>query len=212
MKMITDLLPAGTGRLTAALRPPDPVRLLFCFAAAGTVTGVLLCRYGSVLCGQSWLMQGLAVSEAERTLWDVCKTALIPLLILFGGMLLSSFSACGQPCTLALLFSRGAAAGLAAGACFSAYPLRDALVISGCLILPFAVVSTLLLCYTARDALRLSRMLTGYLLHGTAETDVLEKQRMIITGMQLRLLLILLAAAMQTALTWLLYDRLLYCR
>ena len=209
MKMITDLLPAGTGRLTAALRPPDPVRLLFCFAAAGTVTGVLLCRYGSVLCGQSWLMQGLAVSEAERTLWDVCKTALIPLLILFGGMLLSSFSACGQPCTLALLFSRGAAAGLAAGACFSAYPLRDALVISGCLILPFAVVSILLLCYAARDALRMSRMLTGYLLHGTAETDVSEKQRKIITGMQVILLLILLAAAMQTVLIWQLQDRLL---
>ena len=55
-------------------------------------------------------------------------------------------------------------------------------------------------------------MLTGYLLHGTAEADVLEKQQKIITGMQLRLLLILLAAAMQTVLIRLLHDSLLFTR
>ena len=212
MKTMTDLLPAGTCRLTWALHPPDPVRLLFCLALAGAAAGVLLARTYPVLCGERWLMQGLAVSEAERTLWDACKGALIPLLILYCGMLMSGFSAAGQPCTLMLLLSRGAACGLAAGACFAQYPLRDALVLTGCLILPFALVSMLVLCFAARDALRLSRMLTGYLLHGTAEADVLEKQQKIITGMQLRLLLILLAAAMQTVLIRLLHDTLLFAR
>ena len=108
MKTMTDLLPAGTGRLTGALHPPDPVRLLFCLALTGFGAGVLLARSYPVLCGERWLMQGLAVSEAERTLWDACKDALIPLLILYCGMLLSGFSAAGQPCTLMLLLSRGA--------------------------------------------------------------------------------------------------------
>ena len=90
--------------------------------------------------------------------------------------------------------------------------MRDALAVTGCLILPFALVSLLLLCYAARDALRLSRMLTGYLMHGTAEADVLEKQRKIITGMQVLLLLILLAAAMQTAVIRHLQDSLLFAR
>ncbi len=209
MRIMTALLPLRTGRLTAKLHTPDPVRLLFCFALTGAGAAVLLCRTRPALCAVLWLTQGLAVSEAERTLWDVCRAALLPLLALYGGILLSSFSACGQPFALLLLFSRGAALGFAAGACFSAYPVRDACVIAGCLILPFAIVSMLLLCCASRDALRMSRMLTGYLLHGTAETDVLDKQRKIITGMQLILLLILLAAAMQTALIWQLQDNLL---
>lgn len=212
MKIMTDLMTARTGRLAGSLRMPDPVKLLFGFAVTGAVTGILLCRTRPALCGICWLTQGLAVSEAERTLWDVCKTALLPLLGLYCGILMSGFSACGQPCTLLLLFSRGTAFGLAAGACFAAYPVRDALAVTGCLILPFACVSILLLCYAARDALRLSRMLTGYLLHGTAEADVLEKQRKIITGMQILLLLILLAAAMQTVLIWRLHDCLLYAQ
>ena len=212
MKIVTDLLTARTGRPAGAVRLPDPVRLLFCFALAGAVTGVMLCRTRPSLGEICWLTQGLAVSETERTLWDVCKAALLPLLVLYCGILLSGFSACGQPCALVLLLSRGTACGLAVGACFAAYPMRDALAVTGCLILPFAAVSLLLLCYAARDALRLSQMLTGYLLHGTAETDVLEKQRKIITGMQILLLLILLAAAMQTVLIWQLHDSLLFAR
>ena len=210
MKIITERIPLRTGRLSIPM--PDPVKLLFCFALTGTVTGVLLCRTRPALSEICWLTQGLAVTEAERTLWDVCKTALLPLLGLYCGILLSGFSACGQPCALVLLFSRGTAFGLAAGACFAAYPVRDALAVTGCLILPFAFVSVLLLCYAARDALRLSRMLTGYLMHGTAEADVLEKQRKIITGMQVLLLLILLAAVMQTAVIRQLQDSLLFAR
>lgn len=210
MKIITERIPLRTGRLSIPM--PDPVKLLFCFALTGTVTGVLLCRTRPALSEICWLTQGLAVTEAERTLWDVCKTALLPLLGLYCGILLSGFSACGQPFSLMLLFSRGTAFGLAAGACFAAYPMRDALAVTGCLILPFALVSLLLLCYAARDALRLSRMLTGYLMHGTAEADVLEKQRKIITGMQVLLLLILLAVAMQTAVIRQLQDSLLFAR
>lgn len=211
MKTMTNLLyqTVRTSRLTDAVKPPDPVRLLLCWALLGVGAGAVLCRMHPTLCGNLWLTQGLAVSDAARTLWDVCKTALLPVLALLCGILLSGFCAFGQPAALLLLFLRGTAFGLAAGACFSAYPMRDAIVTAGVLILPYAFGSMLLLAYAARDAMRMSGMLTGYLMHGTAEAGLNEKQRQIITGMQVRLLLVLLAAAGQTVLLWLLNDSLL---
>ena len=110
---------------------------------------------------------------------------------------------------LLLLFSRGTAFGLAAGACFAAYPVRDAVVIAGALILPIGFVSTVLFAYAARSALQLSGLLTCFLLHRTLPEQMNEKLRGIIINMQICLLLLLTAAGLHTALLWLLNDSLL---
>lgn len=211
MKPMTDLLyqTLRPGRLTDAIRPPDPVRLLFCWAMVGAAAGTVLFRTRPELASAAWLMQGMAVSDAARSLWDVCRSALIPMVLVFAGILLGGLSAAGQPLILLLLFSRGTAFGLAAGACFAAYPVRDAVVIAGALILPIGFVSTVLFAYAARSALQLSGLLTGFLLHRTLPEQMNEKLRGIIINMQICLLLLLTAAGLHTALLWLLNDSLL---
>lgn len=212
MKLTTGMLyrtvSARTGSLRAALKPPDPIRLLLAWAVAGALLGALLCRRMPQLTEYSLLTQGLAVSDAERSLWTVCKTALCPMLLLLAGIWASGCAAFGQMISAGLLLSRGTAFGISAAACFMQYPVRDAAVIAAVLILPYGFATALLLCYAVRDSMRLSNRMTGCLLHGSAEAESCSGTDRL-TNMLCCLLLTLAAAGMQTMLLWLLNDALL---
>lgn len=214
MKAMTNLLyrtmSARTSRLNdAESKPFDAVQLLFCFAMLGIIPGALLFRYAPAYAQAVWLTQGLAVSDELRTLWDVYRTAACPAMLLEAGVLLSACAAFGQLPAMLLLLSRGLAFGIAAAECFAAYPMRDAIVIVGALILPYAYLSTLLLAYTVRDAMRISNRLTRCLLFGSAEAEICGKRHQLMTNMLTCLLLTLLAAGLHTGLIWLLNDGLL---
>lgn len=211
MKPINGLLyhtlSARTCRLRAAFRKPDPIRLLTYWALLGTALGTLLYSSSPDCAEQLLLTQGLLITDAERTLGDVLRTAVCPLLILLTGIWLSGFSAFGQPAALLILLSRGAAFGIAAGACFQQYPLRQAVCISAVLLLPYGFCSIVLLCYAVRDALRLSGRMTRYLLQPSAETVQESGDRL--SMMLSHLLLAVLSAGMHTLLLWLFQRTLL---
>ena len=150
MKLSTGILyhtlSARTSRLTAELRPPDPVRLLLCWAILGVGTGALLSHLAPALAESACFRQGLAVSSEPRSLWQVCCGALCPMLLLLTGIWMSGCAAFGQIPALLLLFSRGMAFGAASAACMENRTLRDGLCITAVLILPYGFCSILLLC------------------------------------------------------------------
>lgn len=191
----------------AFFRKPDPIRLLTFWALLGVGLGTMLSSAVPACTEHFILTQGLLLSDAARSLGDVLRTALCPLLILLTGVWLSGFSAFGQPVAMLLLLSRGAAFGITAGACLSEYPLRDAICICMVLLLPYSFCSILLLCYATRDAIRLSNRMTGYLLRGHTAAEENTDDRL--SSMLACLLLALLAGGMHTLLLWLFNDMLL---
>ena len=211
MKTIHNLLyrtmSARTSRLKEAFRHPDPIQLLTGWAMLGIALGTML-RNAFPACADAFLLtQGLLLSDAARSLGDVLRTALCPLLVLLTGVWLSGFSAFGQLPALLILLSRGIAFGISAGECFAAYPLRDALCICSVLLLPYGFCSILLLCYAVRDAIVLANRMTGCLLHGHAAAELNPPDRL--SNMLGLLLLALLTGGIHTLLLWLLNDRLL---
>ena len=211
MKHMHDLLYQPMSARTSLLREaffrqPDPVQLLIWWAMLGIALGTLLsCKLPESTCN-FLLTQGLLITDVPRTLGDVLRSVLCPLVILLSGIWLSGFSAFGQPAALLLLLSRGTAFGIAAGACFTKYPLRDAVCICAVLLLPFGFCSIVLLCYAVRDALRLSCRMTRCLLQPAAVPLHDDTDRL--SAMLSHLLLALLTAGMHTLLLWL-FSRML---
>lgn len=203
--MLYHTMSARTSRLE--IKPPDAIRLLMCWAVLGVGTGAMLYRAAPSLAGSLIFTQGLAVSAELRTLWEVCRTALCPMLIVLGGIWLSGCAAFGQILAMALLLSRGMAFGLSAAACMADVPLRDGLCITAVLILPYGFCSILLLCHAVREALLHANRMTKFLLHGVAEPTVCTTDPLV--QMLWALLLTLLAAGMHTMLLWKLSDSLL---
>ena len=113
--MLYHTMSARTCRLKAAFRQPDPIRLLTGWAMLGIMLGTWLAERMPETADCFLLTQGLMLSDAARTLGDVLRTALCPLLILLTGIWLSGFSAFGQIPALLILLSRGIAFGIAAG-------------------------------------------------------------------------------------------------
>ena len=206
--LLYQTMSARTSRLReVCFRKPDPIRLLTFWSLLGVGLGTMLTTAYPSCTEHFWLTQGLLLSDASRSLSDVLRTALCPLLILLTSIWLSGFSAFGQPAALFLLLLRGAAFGISAGACFSAYPLPNAICICMVLILPYSFCSIVLLSYAARDAMRLSCRMTGCLLHGQAAAEENAGDRL--STMLACLLLALLAGGMHTCLLWLFNDMLL---
>ncbi|MBQ9906932.1 MAG: hypothetical protein IJM46_09205 [Oscillospiraceae bacterium] len=207
--MLYHTMSARTCRLKAAFRQPDPIRLLTGWSMLGIMLGTWLAERMPETADCFLLTQGLMLSDAARTLGDVLRTALCPLLILLTGIWLSGFSAFGQPAAMLLLLSRGMAFGIAAGTCFMQYPLRKALCIAAILLLPYGLCSILLLCYAVRDALRLSNRMTCMLLRGQPPAEPADAPHDRLSAMLAILLLALLAAGMHTLLLWLFNQPLL---
>lgn len=210
MKSMSHLLyhtmSARTSRLT--FRLPDPVRLLMCWSFAGICLGAFLQSRG-MLPDISVFTQGLAVSDAMRSLRAVFLQALCPVLLLLGGILLSGCAAFGQCTVLTLLLSRGFAFGCAAAQLFVKFPVRDGIVIAAVLMLPFGFLSTLLLCRAAKDALLLANHMTTLLLHPQSDAAMPCSLSAYLTGMLTWALLSVCAAGLHTLLLWQLNDRLL---
>ena len=118
--MLYQTLSCRTGRLHRLYEPVDPVRALLLWALLGVLAGASGCRLMPGLADLPFLTPGLAVSDGLRTLWDVCRGTLLPMLCLIALLLLSSSSAIGQPLAMLTLFARGIGAGAAAAGCFAA--------------------------------------------------------------------------------------------
>lgn len=205
--MLYHTMSARTSRLNTALRPPDAIRLLLCWAICGVAAGAALYHALPALAENPLLRQGLTVTAEPRTLWEACTAALCPHLIQLAAIWLCGGAAFGQIPALLLLFSRGLAFGLAAADCMNGLPLREGLSIAAVLLLPFGFCSILLLCHAVKDALRQAGRMTRFLLKG--ENPPKEAHADPLLQMLCLLLVSLIAAGLHTVLLWQLSDRLL---
>ncbi len=150
------------------------------------------------------LDHGLAPDPHAQTLWDIFAAGLFPTALLMLLMLVSAFSAIGQPVAIGLLISHGCAVGIAAAAQFVTYGLSEGLLYAALCILPHGFFTALLLTLSARDALQLSARQLTYLLHGNAEADMASLTRRYILHFLGRMALLPLGAAAETMAFWLL--------
>lgn len=186
----------------------SPQRLLMLVLLAGVALGAALpVHLPETL--RTVLGQGMAVSDSLRTLWDVCRDAVCPVLVMLWLMLLCGTSALGQPLTLLLLLLRGMGLGTAAAECFLSYPLQTAFCACAGMVLPFGFLSALILTQGAMASLRLSHSTAGYLLRAKPDPAVADVLRGVLRRMLLLLPLTIAAGALHTWLVWLLSDRLL---
>ncbi len=208
MKAMNQLLFRTLSARTCRLRredrnPPDPVKLLLLLSIAGVLAGVLLYARLHRLADMPLMMQGLRVTAAERTLWDVLTGALVPVVLMLGGVLLSGSAAFGQPVMLALLFWRGIAAGLAMAECFAQKPFRQAMFAAGITVLPYAYVSLLILIDAVRAAFPVSCAAARYLYCGQVKEETAGKQQALLFRILFLFLLAVSAAALHTVLLYL---------
>lgn len=205
--MLFRTLSCRTSRLSA---PVDPQKALMALALLGTVLGTLLRTWLSADDGLPvrLLSQGLQITSALRTLWDVYRCAALPMLVLLCVLLLSASSACGQPLALLVLLLRGIGAGTALADCFLRYPQRDALVLAAALILPYSFFTVLILIRAMLHCMRLSLDLTRCLFRGQPDADITEHRQAMCSGLLKAALLTLLTCGLHTAAVWLLNDRL----
>lgn len=198
-----------TGRLKKRTEPVDPQQALLCWTLLGVMIGAVGCRFLPELADNRLLTQGLAVSGELRTLWDVCRAVLLPLLAMLTAILLCSTSAVGQPFAMLVLLMRGIGAGAAAEDCFARFSLRDALTAVSVLILPCAFLSVLILIYTLRRSLAVSNGLLRYLHSGEQAAEIRPACAALCKSFLIALLLTLLCCGLHTLLIWLMNDRLL---
>ena len=207
--MLFQTLSCRTNLMKKLTEPVDPQQALLYWALLGVLLGAVGCRFFPALAQQPLLTQGLAVSGELRTLWDVCRSALLPMLIMLTALLLCCTSAIGQPCALLVLLMRGAGAGAAAEDCFARFPLRDAVTAVSVLILPCAFLSILILIYALRRSLAVSNGLLRYLLRGEQAAEIRTVFSALCRAMLISLVLTLLCCGLHTVLIWLMNDRLL---
>ncbi len=168
----------------------------------GIGTAVYCCCPASAHC--ILLDHGLAPDPQAQTLWDIFAASLFPSVVLMLLMLLSAFSAIGQPTAFVLLISHGCAMGIAAAAQFVSHGWLDGTLYAALCILPHGFFTALLLTLSARDALQLSAQQLRYLLHGNTESDITSATRRCLLHFLGRIALLPLGAAAETTAFWLL--------
>lgn len=177
-------------------------RLLMLPVLIGAGLGTLLRTAHPALFAGAWLTQGLMLSAAHRTLWDVFCAALIPPALMLLMLLLCGMSAFGQIPAGAVLLLRGAAIGNALAGCTEQLSVHDSFLAAAVLVLPFGFLSALMLVSAARDVLPFSAAAARYLLRGIEDPAITQKRQHLLQKLLCLLMLSMLLAGLQTVLTW----------
>lgn len=194
-------------RTGSAAKPLTAARVLLVWTLFAVGCGAVL-RVFYPPAAAPLLMQGLQLTDAPRTLWDVCRNVLCPQMLLLAGILLSSTCAVGQPFALLCLAVRGCGIGLAGTDALLRLGTGTGLAAAGTLILPFGYCSALILVRAAEAAVPLSSALTRTLFLGQAAAETGIRRTALLRIVPALLLLSLTACGLHTVLVWLFHDRL----
>ncbi|MDD5947461.1 MAG: hypothetical protein PUC41_06670 [Oscillospiraceae bacterium] len=179
-------------------------RLLMLLVLLGVCVGTAVFCYYPAAADMLLLDHGLAPAPQAQTLWDIFAASLFPSAVVLLLMLLSAFSAIGQPAALALLLSHGCAMGIAGASQFVSLGWWHGSLYTALCILPYGFFTALLLTISARDAVQLSAQQLAYLLHGDTESDITVATRRCILHFLGRIALLPLGATAETLVFWLL--------
>lgn len=179
-------------------------RLMMLLVLLGVGIGTAFFCYFPAAADQLVLDHGLAPDTQAQTLWNIFAASLFPSVAIMVLMLLSAFSAIGQPAASTLLLSHGCALGIAAASQFVSMGLLYGSLYTALCILPHGFFTALLLTASARDAVQLSALQLTYLLHGNTEPDIATATRRCVLHFLGRIALLPLGATAETLAFWLL--------
>ncbi len=200
--------------MRSSLRPATPeseqrtrlFRLLTILLIVGIGIGSAISyALGEAPCHSIFLDHGFAEHAGTRTLLSVLRGSFRPTAILLLLDLLLGFSAIGQPFAVLILLDRGMALGIATAATYFTYGMRGLPVVL-LLQFPHAAATSVLLLLAARESMRFSRQLTEFLLRDGDLPGLRGQLKLYFIKYLVLLLLLLICAAGDCALTYCLSD------
>lgn len=186
------------------------VTLLFLVLMSGIFLGTMLfCRSGdrSVYTADA-VCHGFIKLSSSQSVLDVFIRSVSWTSFLLIILFIAGLCSISQPVELMVLLWRGTAIGISVSYMYSIYELKGVL-ISALMILPHAVITSVILVFAAREALRSSNL---YILHLSGKfPDTEENYRMRLYFIRFAVLFAaaLVSSVIDSALTYLFTDRLL---
>ncbi len=199
----------GTKYSEEDLKRTKVIALLFSIMAAGILFGTMLFR-GSTdreIFSSDALCQGFIKFTYSQSVLDVFIRSLSWTSLLLIMLFLMGFCCITQIAELLILFWRGVSLGISVSYMYAVYGIKGTL-ITVLMILPHAVVTSAVLVFAAREALRCSNL---YMFHFTGREQCTEQLQFRLYLLRFAVLMgiVLLSSSADCAITYLLTDRLL---
>lgn len=186
------------------------VTVLFFVMMSGVLLGTLLFRGGSdtSVYTSDVLSHGFIKLSCTQTLTEVFIRSVSWTSFLLILLFVLGFCSISQPLELMVLLWRGTALGLSVSYMYSIYEIKGA-VISALMILPHAVITSVVLVFAARESLRFSDLYILHIAGRDDESSSAPQLKLYIIRFAVLLTAALVSSFLDCALTYLFTDRLL---
>lgn len=187
------------------------VFLLFAVISAGIFFGTMLFRGSSDTdIFMSDVLSGGFIKLADtQSVLDVFYRSVSGTSLLVIILFLLGFCCISQPAELFILFYRGMTLGIAVSFVYGAYGVRGAAV-ALFMILPHAVITSTVLVFAAREAMRLSNIYIFYIAGRISETDEKPELRLYAVRFAVLMFFVLISSVIDCVITYFLTDKLLF--
>lgn len=151
--------------MTASQKRKMSLGILMLFMFAGVIAGTLLVIKDAdrAYVTTDLFSQRMIKSGQAKTLLKVFLDSFLPLAAILLFQMICGFFAVGQPLCAFTLFHRGAAGGISAALIYYEYGLKGFFIIVS-MLLPVLVFNMYILIFGARESVRLSNILAGFVL------------------------------------------------
>jgi stage II sporulation protein M len=192
------------------IRRTRVITLLFAVISVGVLFGTLFFRGAAdkSIFSSDFLCQGFVKLYHEQTVMDVFLRSVswtsLYLVLLF----LMGFCCISQPLELLMLFIRGCALGVSVSYTYNMYGIKGA-GISVLMILPHALITSVVLVFGAREAMRCSNLYFMHVIGRDSEEAEPVQLKLYFLRFAVLMAAIPLSAALDSVITYFLTDRLL---
>lgn len=197
----------GNKYLTEDVRRTKVLMLLFSIAACGILLGTFVFSraedksiFLSDVLSNGFIKRSEAQSVIDVFNRTVSWTSLIVLILFFSGL-----SSITQPLEIAVLFYRGVAIGSAVSYTYTGYG-KDGFPIVLLMILPYALMSTVIIVFAVREALRSSNVYLMYLSGHAPDEACRPSLKLYLTRFAVLFLFVFLSSVIDCVITYFLTD------
>lgn len=164
---------ANEQKLSSLPNTKKSLSLLMILVLFGVLIGTLVfCNMDTRdITDLSFITQGFIKNRAEQTFFQTFKASFTSAALLVLICFLLGFSAISQPAEILVAFFRGMGLGTSIAYIYASYGLRG-FFITLIIILPHAVISSIVIIISVRESLRLSNLFTGYAFSFAQENEM----------------------------------------
>jgi len=192
------------------IRRTRVITLLFSVIAVGVLFGTLFFRGASdksIFTSDLWC-HGFIKFSYEQSVMDVFMRSVSWTSLYVMMLFLMGFCCISQPLQMLLLFMRGCALGVSVSYIYSLYGIRGALV-SVFMILPHAVMTSVVLVFAAREAMRCSNLYLLYVSGKNSDSTDTPQLKLYFLRFAVLMAAILVSTLLDCVITYFLTDKLL---